>query len=454
MRIKSTLIERTKSIGTQSQRRLARKVFSGAAQGGLIKMGGTGLAFLFFMFLARLLSPEQYGIFAVGFSTAFILATFTSAGQQFSILRFWPAADELYGAAVAWITFTRGLKLISVCCAIVMLAGCLATLFKLHIQTFGRDYWIFFAVAALSSAIAIEEYFSCSLRAQGHIVFALLPRDILWRIIVPIAVYLLGVTSGALAILVAFFLLSTVLIVQWLYLIRSRRNNIDEKKELPIELVHQMKSAKWGLWGISVANSVGQNVATIVIGVILGPVAGGAFFAASKLSGLMAMFLTAVNQVVGPLMSRSWHSGRFNEVWLIYLVSTFISFFGAAFVFVVFLLYGRELLGLFGESYSEAFNILIILSVGQLINTACGPNRALLMMAGFERPLFWLVCSTSLLLPLLLPFAASYFGEESVAVLVSLSMTALNIGAASVLAFFAAQQRRAQSTKMRDRTHD
>ena len=54
-------------------------------------------------------------------------------------------------------------------------------------------------------------------------------------------------------------------------------------------------------------------------------------------------------------------------------------------VFAGFLVFGEQILGLFGEGQEQGKAILILLSIGLLVDAATGPSRIVLMMTGHER---------------------------------------------------------------------
>ena len=54
-------------------------------------------------------------------------------------------------------------------------------------------------------------------------------------------------------------------------------------------------------------------------------------------------------------------------------------------VFAGFLLFGDQVMSLFGGSHEQGTLLLIILSVGLLFDAATGPSRIVMMMTGHER---------------------------------------------------------------------
>ncbi|WP_417248586.1 lipopolysaccharide biosynthesis protein [Celeribacter sp.] len=414
---------------------LLRKLISTAAGSGVIKIFGTGLAFLLFSLFARLLEQDEYGILAVGFSTALLLGTITSLGQDSAVLRFWPSTEETLGREAANKVLLYSLKLVGSSCTTLLFLAVLFSLFNISPPGIKFDGTALLAVGVLACCYALANFASAALRAQGSVYWALIPMDMAWRVITLVSAYSLGIKTGQTATWMAALVLLLVIVPQYKLLLGTLMKESSRAGDAAkiTGTVSKIRKATIGLWGIAIANSVGQNAATIAVGATLGPAEAGGFFAATRLSQLMTIFLVAINQAFGPMLSRSWHSGRAGEARTLYLGATIFSFLGALSIFIVFLVWGQHFLSLFGDTYTKFKPILVILSLGQLVNTACGPNRAFLMMIGRERALFILVFLTSLALPIFLPISTKIYGSMGAAMLVSSLLAILNLAAVGLL---------------------
>ena len=71
--------------------------------------------------------------------------------------------------------------------------------------------------------------------------------------------------------------------------------------------------------------------------------------------------------------------------------------------FFIFAVWGKEILAIFGDSYSSVYDILLILGFAQVVNSACGPTGYLMQMTGHERSFvkILLICNCVGLLALL-----------------------------------------------------
>lgn len=386
---------------------LIRMLVSGAAIGGAIKLAGVGLAFLVFLVLSRATTPEEFGIFASAFSLATILGFVAPLGQHTAILRFWPAFDETRGRPAASRATARGLALTAFGVTVVLVLFAVLALSPPKIDAFGEGGGIYLWTGIMAAAFALSEFSVAALRARGLLAGALGPREVGWRIAVIGTVLLLPhpLSGSAAMMIVALGLvvmtlpqMSVVAAEVWRY----------RRERLPSEDRAAMQHAMWGLTALAGVNQISAHGTTIVIGFVLGPTAAGAFFAADRLAKLLTIALIGVNQIAGPMLARSYHGGRMDEVRLIAsaasVMAVVIAFVGGA----IFLFLGNFLLSLFDPSYVAAVPALYILSLGQIVYSSSGVSAILLSMAGRERLLllaitYWAVFG----------LAAVYFGSNT-----------------------------------------
>lgn len=163
---------------------LTRKLLAGSLVGIGAKVLGAFLAFLVFMVLARLLPAEQYGLFAAAFSAATILGFVATFGQQTAVLRFWPALDELHGVRAANRAILVGLAIVLTGGAIVFAASLLSSSWLPALTGRAASPGVVVWTGALAFAFALSEFCVASLRARGSLLRALVPREVLWRLLV------------------------------------------------------------------------------------------------------------------------------------------------------------------------------------------------------------------------------------------------------------------------------
>lgn len=109
------------------------------------------------------------------------------------------------------------------------------------------------------------------------------------------------------------------------------------------------------------------------------------FSVANRCATLISFILTAVNLVIVPKLTESFHLGDIREVKKLTRFSVRLMLLGALPLFLIFTIFPEHLLLLFGSSYKEASNLLLILAIGQMVNVLTGSVGYLLMMGGHSK---------------------------------------------------------------------
>ena len=351
----------------------------------VIKMATAGLTYGMYVILSRLMGAAEYGYFAFGLSLATILAIGANYGQQTAILRYWPeemvagrprkALDALRSGGAVTLVAGLGISLL------LLNAGAIA-------DGLGAPAGHLHAAATLILPLALAEYWSSALRAQGSVWTALTPRDIVWRVALPllvVALWYAGMTlSGAAALLLTAAVLGLSLALQYV-LARARRYEIAPGIAGLGAYWRAHGTASRSFFLGTVLDSAALNADIIFVGLLVAPAAAGIYFNAFRTAGLLTLFMFAITLVVAPMVARHYHAGEMRQAQAITALCAWAGFLFSLAVFAGFLLFGDQILSLFGAGQEQGRLILILLSVGLLFDAATGPSRIVLMMTGYER---------------------------------------------------------------------
>jgi O-antigen/teichoic acid export membrane protein len=154
--------------------------------------------------------------------------------------------------------------------------------------------------------------------------------------------------------------------------------------------------------------TLSANLDVLIIAYALGPASAGIYAVAARLANLIALPLFAAAMAYMPLFAADHQQNDFERASKTARVAAFYSFAGACGTAALLAFAHGPLTRLFGADFSALPPILLALSVGQLFNSGCGPNGAILLMTGHEKSaaaLAWL--QSALLCVLTLAFAAS-----------------------------------------------
>lgn len=351
-----------------------------------IKVATAGLTYAMYVVLSRAMGGTEYGYFAFGLSLATVLAIGANFGQQTAILRYWPE-EMVAGRPDKAVEALRAGGSLTILAGLVITVALLGAGAVTGLVQSGPVFHLY-AAAALILPMALAEYWSSALRAQGSVWTALTPRDLIWRVAVPLAVLGLFVINQPLtgweALLLTAGLLALALLLQY-GLARARRYEIaaSTRDVPPYWRVHG-KASRWFFLG-TVLDAAALNIDIILVGLMVAPAAAGLYFNAFRTAGLLTLFMFAITLVVAPMVAQHYHAGDMKKAQAITALCAWAGFLFSLVVFVGFALFGDQLLALFGEGQEAGKLLLLILGVGLLFDAATGPSRIVMMMTGHER---------------------------------------------------------------------
>jgi len=398
-----------------------------------IKLGSAGLSFAMFVLLARAMDRVEYGLFGAVFSLASLLAVIGGLGQRPVVLRFGAAYHETQSDALRRGVIQRGYVLVLIGCLVVGIAG--ALIYELSTAT-PDPAWIA-AITALTLAWALVEYQSFVMRISSGVALSLMPRDIIWRLLIcglawavalgwlpPAPVEPLGAQGWT------WIMALSLLAVGLVQFVLNERQNPTGR----ILGTSQMRHTEWNapmrhLWLSSVIMLAAQSLSVILIERQIGPDQAGPYFSALRTAQLLNLCLFATSVICSPLLSRSLARKDHGETQKVCTLTAAIGGGFGAGGFVVILVAGGLLLRLFGEGFDEMTPALVILAAGFLINTLAGPTGPLLEMSGHERAYFRALLVANTVGFAALPIAILWLGPNGAALCTAAIAASWNIAA-------------------------
>jgi len=164
-----------------------------------------------------------------------------------------------------------------------------------------------------------------------------------------------------------------------------------------------------------------------MVGAMLGPEAAGIFDVAIKGAALVSFALMAVNMPLAPAVAELYAKGEKKLLQRLVTKSARVALLGSLPVAFGMILFGREVLSIFGRDFIEGSTVLAILSAGQLINVAMGSVALLLNMTGYEEDTAKGIGIAALVNVVLNAFLIPLWGINGAATASAISMAAWNI---------------------------
>lgn len=151
------------------------------------------------------------------------------------------------------------------------------------------------------------------------------------------------------------------------------------------------------LWGIALLSSLIHWVGQLISGRWLEAEQLAHLAAAQRTAMLISFILIAVNTVTTHHFAALYQENKREELRQLALDSTRIMIIFSIPIAIAILFFSSHIMSIFGSSFSQGSNLLIVLSVGQFVNVATGSVGCLLMMSGHEKDLLYILIISSII---------------------------------------------------------
>jgi O-antigen/teichoic acid export membrane protein len=153
----------------------------------------------------------------------------------------------------------------------------------------------------------------------------------------------------------------------------------------------------------------------------------GVYHVALKIAAITSFSLHALNSILAPKIAQSFHNGDEYGYKKMITFTTKFNFFITLFIVFAIIVLHKVVLGVFGEEFLSGATVLIILCVGQLINSLSGSVGIILQMAGHQKA-YQNIVLIALLLNIILNFILTpIYGAIGAAIATVISISTWNI---------------------------
>jgi len=198
-------------------------------------------------------------------------------------------------------------------------------------------------------------------------------------------------------------------------------------KDKRINLSKQLLRTALPLLLVSAASIIMRNADVIVLGILADSKSIGLYTVAARLSLLIVFLLQIINSAVAPKIAILYKNGKITELEkMISQITKVISFIGLV-PLIIFMIAGKFILGIWGTEFTEAYWILVILSIGQFVNIATGTVGVILTMTGNEKIQSKISLVSLSLYLLLMPILIKLLGVNGAAIATAIVLIGENI---------------------------
>lgn len=348
------------------------------------------LSYLFKIYIARTLGAEALGVYALGMTLSGFIGIFTSLGLPESAIRFGAIyrannKPEQLRALLCW-----GGTIVSAAsflCAVIFFPVARVVALRFYHSPGVAHYLPWFLVLMISGAVSVfYNRILAGYKAIGQRTvinnFIGSPANMLF------AVALISLGWGLTGYLLAQVLSATLVIALLLLFVWKRTP--EEARFLfpaPKFMDREVWSFSAAAAGVLVLEFLMGQIDKIALGYYLDTRSVGIYSVAAAVVAYETLILSSVNQVFSPMIADLHSRGETAMLGRLYQSLT-KWVFGVTFpLAITVMIYAHPILRMFGHDFEAGWPILLIGTIGQLVNCGVGSVALLLMMSGNQRRL-------------------------------------------------------------------
>lgn len=368
-------------------------ILTAAKGGGIIFFGSLfdyANRFIFGIIIARALGADGFGLYTVGVTVAITLGSFAMLGLEAAMVHFLPAAIFKRDEARIWGTLQVGLAFSTIIglgfgLIVFASAGVLA-------QRIFQDPAVIHILRWISITIplvAIGRVLGGATRGFKHMQYQVYANDIVSNIVkIALTVLFLGLgmgLSGALAAYAIAWLITDCLLVIFL----NRLFSFKRPFQAAYRQTRDLLTFSLPICLDQVIRQAGVNFELLLLGMLTTAAGIGIFSAAVRVQMVGAMFLMAAELVARPIISDLYHRNEILQLGQFYQTLTRWSLSFVLPYSLTVVLFANPILGIFGDDFRGGAVVLIIISLGTLVDAGTGICGAMIVMTGHSRLTFF-----------------------------------------------------------------
>ncbi len=368
------------------QTSLARIIVAGMGLAGALHVSSVAVNFSLTVVVARVLSADDFGIYALSISNAQLLATLIGLGFPFAIIRFFPqyVAMNQFGQARG---VARRLAMATYVSSAVFAVGGMLIVVVVSQLTVLEYRSVQLITILLAALLCVANYQLELARANKRLFAAYFPSRVAWAGTVLVALGVLYLSNARLGAATVLIVSAAILLV---LLIGQHRFIWSKIQQTLGNLAPIYETRYWfrvalPLWFTTLGTTILSTSDVLMVGMLAGTQPAAIYFAAKKLASLVGFALLASNSIVAPLISEHFHANRRDSLESTLSYAAWLVFFPALLSAIALLSGGEFALQLFGETFISAWPALIVLVLGQLIDSSTGAVGYLVVLTGHQK---------------------------------------------------------------------
>jgi O-antigen/teichoic acid export membrane protein len=396
----------------------------------MLKIGWACIGLSSHIFLARVMGKSNYGDYAYVISWLSIFSLISILGFDSTILRY----ISIYYAKESWANF-RGLlrysHLVVVITSLSVSLICILIIWNFREGIHFELYETLLIATATVPFMTIAILRQSVIQAMKFVVQAQFGLMILRTILIVLFTFLMWSTSTSILTAPQTMyanLLATIVVLYFNSVVFKRRmpKYVKSSKDISYEKSNWMKMAL-PLLLMSSMLIILRKTDIIIIGIIVDSAHVGIYNATTLLVEILIFGLIAVNPILAPIVAELYSQDMNYELQNLMTIVAWGNFGFSMILSIALLIFGKTLLGLFGSDFHEGYSALVILLIGQLINSLSGSVGVLLTMSQYQVKAAFVICNVAVLNLILNYILVPLFGISGAAIATTISTIAWNL---------------------------
>lgn len=405
------------------------EILTGSVFTLIARVVGTGAAFIVSLLVARLYGAEMVGVLAIVQAFILLVSIFCLLGTNVSILRLIPEYITKYSMTSAFYIYRKaqGLVLsVSLLLGLTIVYGADIIAERILIKP---QYSMYIALAGFCLLFrALMDFNAEAVRGlqliRTYAFMQILPHASMLLILILLAFFSGNVNDPVHAQLGAWGVTAGVGVIVLNRAFRKRIKPKDLVKKLPLR---KLLAISTPMFLTASMNFLIGQVGVLILGMYRSASEVGYYAIAVKLATLTTFILQAINSMAAPKFSELFYSKRIDDLFYIAKKSTKLIFWTTTPVLLFLVLFGKYILSMFGPEFVIAYVPMLILMVGQFVNSVSGSTLYFMNMTGNQRKFKNFIVVASILNIVLCFILSPSLGAIGVAVAGSCSLITWNI---------------------------
>lgn len=419
------------------------RVFRAGFSAAVIRATGLVIVFAVQILLARLIGDTaEYGLYAWGQNLLFLLGSVFALGIPLASSRLIAVhAHRGDTAQVARVVrYSYGWLLVT-CGGGVIAGSALVLSLPAHVYSeLPRPIALLAVLAA--PLVALTMLSEAHARAEAKLGLAFAPTQVLRPLLTGVfasacAFWTVGNLESIEVLLAVCLSLLVVALIQQLLAQRSR-----VVRSTPALAAYDANDSyapsrlmrdALPLFATRISGLVMEYGSTLLLGIVAGPEAAAGFFIADRLASMGAIPRTVIGAVVQPWLASAYAERQQGKLQAVVMEASHASLWPTLAGCALLYFCAPFLLGLFGEEFTAAMNILGILLLAHVLSAVVGPTPQVLVMSGQQDVLMKIMAMVAFTHIVLLLLLSLQFGAAGAAMATLVSTLLVQLICAAVV---------------------